>query len=68
MGRTRQPCAPYIHRWRHVTDEYMSRIFISDVAPPMNIWDGSKSNLTAHIFVSLGTDEYNWNIFVGTDE
>jgi hypothetical protein len=70
MHPTCQPCTPYIHRWGHVTDEYRPHIFVGDVAPPLNIWGGSKSNRTAHIvvvetyiFVDLGTDEY-----IGTDE
>jgi hypothetical protein len=59
----------YIRRWRHITDEYIPRIFIADVTEPMNIWGGgSKSNQTIHIFVGvphifvgLVTDEYNLN-------
>jgi hypothetical protein len=29
--------APYIRRWSHITDEYNPRIYIGDVAAPMNI-------------------------------
>jgi hypothetical protein len=35
--RTRQPYAVYIHQWVHVTNEYMLRICIGDVASPTNI-------------------------------
>jgi hypothetical protein len=28
----------YIHRFSHITDEYMCPIFVGDVAEPTNIW------------------------------
>jgi hypothetical protein len=49
--RTCQPFTPYICRFSHVTDEYMPRIFVGDVAPPMIIWGQSKSNRITHIFI-----------------
>jgi hypothetical protein len=51
-GHTYQPCAPYIHRWCHVIDEYSARIFIGDVVTLMNLCGRSKSNRTARIFIS----------------
>jgi hypothetical protein len=66
-GCTGHPYAPYIRRWCCATDEYSPHIFIGDMATLMNIWDVSKSNRTGplfvsvpHIFVGLGTDEYNF--------
>jgi hypothetical protein len=37
----------------HVTDKYKPCIFIDDIAPPTNIWGGSKSNQMSHIFVGV---------------
>jgi hypothetical protein len=53
------PDTPYIHRWRHVTDQYLPRIFVGDVASSMNIWFRSKSNQTAQIWA----DQTRWPIY-----
>jgi hypothetical protein len=35
---------------------------------PMNIGGPVPSNLCPHIFIGFETDEYNLNIFIGSDE
>jgi hypothetical protein len=55
------PDPPYSRRWCYVTDEYRPRIFVSDVVSPMNIWDGSKLNWTAHIFIGVRPKPTNIN-------
>jgi hypothetical protein len=81
-GHTHHPCVPYIRRWGHVTDENRSHIFVGDVVPPTNIWNGLKSNRTVPIFVGVWPKPMNinyihrfrvstniiWIIFVTTDE
>jgi hypothetical protein len=43
---------PYIHRFGHVTDEYMPHIFVGDVTEPTNIW-GSQSQIGRFIYSSV---------------
>jgi cytochrome P450 len=51
----------YIHQWCHVINKYRSCMFVDDMAPPMNILDGSKSNRTAHIIVDARSKPTNIN-------
>jgi hypothetical protein len=51
----------YIRQWCHVIDKYRSRIFVCDVAPPMNILGESKSNRTTHIIVGARSKLTNIN-------
>jgi hypothetical protein len=52
---------PHIFVGGHVTNKYKPRIFVGDVAPPMNIWGESKSNWTTHIFVGAQPKPMNIN-------
>jgi hypothetical protein len=78
---TRHPNAPYICRFGYVTDEYRTHIFtvmwlnrriygaakVKPNSPYIHrfLAQTNEYNLT---FIGFGIDEYNSNIFIGTDE
>jgi hypothetical protein len=81
VGCTRQPSPPifvgeatspmnigtYIHWWHGATDEYIGlvKVKLDDLYMNQFLAQTNKYNF---IFIDFGTDEYNLNIFVGTDE